>query len=277
MRQQRRDYLARTQPPASVALCRTRVIAGRVARCATPTGGAICSFAVPTTSQIATAEESDEGGSLLQTVDAITSRVTAQAQQCQPMQQVVAADKLADVSSPLGEASAKPAIPNTPHASADASAGATEQSEPAQNGADGGQGPAMNGKSLLLADTKGLDSAEGNRTVRTSHHINARPSGCSKPATSVPRAQSGHHLARSAQHHLWGSLEMEEWLARGRPSPRRHIRRPLQREASCSASPRSVDRCSSCSHGHLWHTDITQGRPLSRDTGRDAKQRHPCQ
>ena len=194
-----------------------------------PTSGAICRFAVPTTCQTATVEESADGSSLLHTVDAITSRVTARAQQCQPMQQVAAVDKIADVSSLAGGASAKPAPPNMPHAAADASADATEQSKPSQDRAESSQGPAMNGKALLLANAEGPVSAEGNKTVRTNQHTNARPSGCSNSVHGVPRTQSGHHLAQSPQHHLWGNLEMEEWLARGRPSPRRHIRRPLQR------------------------------------------------
>ena len=234
-------YLACAQPPASVALSRVRGISGHLDSCAVPTGGDICRFTVPTTSQRATAEESDEGNSLLQTVDAITSRVTPRAQQCQPMQQFVAVDQLADVCSGPEEASAKPATPHMPHAAADAAAGAAERSEPAQNGASSSQGPAMDGK---LGESP--VSAEGNKTGKPNQHLDARPSGCSHPATGASRAHAGHHSAQSAQHHLWGSLEMEEWLAHGRPSPRRHIRRPLQREASGSASPRSMDRCSPC-------------------------------
>ena len=223
---------------------------------------------MPTTTQTATAEESDEGSSLLQTVDAITSRVTAQARQCQPMQQSVAMDELADVSSQPEEASAKPAPPHMPRTAADASAGATERSKPAQDSAYSSQEPVINGKILLLANVEAPVSAEGDKTVRTNQHTNARCShpatgvpgaqsgrhlaqAARKPATGDPRAQSGRHLAQSAQHHLWGSLEMKEWLAHGRPSPRRHIWRPLQREASCSASPRSMDRCSACSHRQL--------------------------
>ena len=246
MWQQCCTYLACAQPPASVALSSVRNFSGHLDSCAVPTGADICRFTVPTTSQRATAEESDEGHSLLQTVDAITSRVTPRAQQCQPMQQFVAVDQLADESSGPEEASAKPARPHMPHAAADAAAGAAERSEPAQNGARSSHRPAMDGKILSLKDGELPVSAEGNETVKISQHPDARPARCSHPATAAPRAQSGHHLAQSAQHHLWGSLEMEEWLVHGRPSPRRHIRRPLQREASGSASPRSMDRCSPC-------------------------------